>query len=81
MVNEDHLKDNCSKYARARFAGGIISIDAVNIVCKKVSWNQQQSHLGYKKSLTARSYNVSMNHSWKLFILFEDFCPARMTKL
>ena len=46
MVNEDHLKDNCSKYARARFAGGIISIDAVNIVCKKVSWNQQQSHLG-----------------------------------
>ena len=48
LANEEHLKDNCSEYTRAGFAGGCASVNAANIVCEKVFWNQRQSHLGYK---------------------------------
>ena len=41
-----------------------------------MSWNQRQSHLGCKQSLTARSYNVSVNHRRQIIHSTRGF-PSR----
>ena len=56
--------------------GCCASTDAVNIVCDKLTWKCRQQHLGHKQSLTARTFNVSVNHRRKILHATAGF-PAR----
>ena len=59
---DDDWDFNSTEYKAAGFNGACASIDAVNIVCEKICYAQRQQYLGYKQSLTARTFNVSINH-------------------
>jgi hypothetical protein len=50
------------EYAQAGLPGCVGSSDATHIVLEKVEYRLRQSHLGFKSSHTARSYNVTVNH-------------------
>jgi hypothetical protein len=53
----------CEKeYREAGFPGCIGSSDATHIPLERVSYRIRQSHLGYKMSSTARTYNLTVNH-------------------
>ena len=79
------------EYAQAGLPGCVGSSDATHIVLEKVEYRLRQSHLGFKSSHTARSYNITVNHRrqirasttghparWndKTVVLFDDFIVA-----
>ena len=79
------------EYAQAGLPGCIGSSDATHIVLEKVEYRLRQSHLGFKSSHTARSYNITVNHRrqilatttghpvrWngKTVVLFDNFIVA-----
>jgi hypothetical protein len=69
--------DHMHEYTAAGgFPGAVGSTDATHIMLEKVSHCFRQSHLGYKMSHTARTYNITVNHRRK--ILSSTQChPAR----
>jgi len=60
--NLEALRDCEHEYSMAGFAGCIGSTDASHIIHEKCSYRLRQLHLGYKMSLTARTYNITVNH-------------------
>jgi len=74
--DKDEFEYNFCEFNSAGFTGCCGSTDAVNIVCDKLSWKYRQQHLGYKQSLTARSFNVTVNHRRKILHVTSGF-PAR----
>ena len=53
----------CEKeYREAGFPGCVGSTDATHIPLERVSYGLRQGHLGYKMSLTTRTYNLTVNH-------------------
>jgi hypothetical protein len=53
----------CEKaYRIAGFPGCIGSTDATHIPLDKVAFSLRQAHLGFKNSVTTRTYNLSVNH-------------------
>jgi hypothetical protein len=54
------------QYESARLPGCIISMDATHILLEKVVYRLRQSHLGFKSSHTARTYNITVNNCRKL---------------
>jgi len=86
--NEDAL---CPEYDAAGLAGCIGSMDVTHIMCERVFQYMRQSHIGFKMSQTARTYNLIVNHarrilstshghpsSWndKTLVLFDDFASS-----
>lgn len=76
------------EYEAAGFPGAIGSTDATHIMIERVSHRFRQSHMGFKMSHTARTYNITVNHRrrilattkghparWndKTLILYDDF--------
>lgn len=51
-----------SEYKIAGFPGAIGSTDATHILIERLEARFRQSHVGFKMSHTARTYNVTVNH-------------------
>lgn len=60
----------------AGLAGAIGSMDATHVIHEQVSQNRRQSHLGFKLSCTARTYNLVVNHRRRI-LGTTDGHPAR----
>jgi hypothetical protein len=60
--------DHGSKYEIAGFPGAIGSIDATQILIVRLSARFIQSHVGFKMSRTARTYNSTMNHQSQILL-------------
>jgi len=56
-------RDHIADYELAGFPGAIGSCDATHIMLERVSYCFQQSHLGFKMSHTARTYNIHCESS------------------
>ena len=76
------------EYEAAGFPGAVGSTDATHIMIERVSHRFRQTHMGFKMSHTARTYNITVNHRrrilattkghparWndKTLILYDDF--------
>lgn len=79
------------EYEKAGLPGCIGSMDATHILLEKVKYRLRQSHLGFKSSHTARSYNITVNNRRKILatatghparwndksvVLFDNFAVA-----
>lgn len=62
----EELRDCEAEYRSAGFPGCIGSTDATHIPLEKVSFGLRQAHLGYKMSVTTRTYNLTVNHRRKI---------------
>ena len=70
------MENISAEYELAGFTGAYASTDYVNIVFDKLPWIYLRQHLGYKQFLTARSYNVTINHRRRMLHSTQGF-PAR----
>jgi hypothetical protein len=59
----DEAKHHTSEYSMAGFPGAIGSTDATHIMLERVQYRLRQTHIGFKMSHTARTYNITVNHS------------------
>ena len=81
-------RQHSSEYAMAGFPGATDSTDATHIMLEHVAYRLYQTHIGFKMSHTARSYNITVNHrrqilattavhpAWwndKMLTLFDNF--------
>jgi hypothetical protein len=64
------------EFAQAGCHGAIGSTDAVHVTLEKVQRTIRNSHLGWKLSHTARTYNVTVNHRRRILSTTEGH-PAR----
>jgi hypothetical protein len=55
-------REHTSEYAMAGFPGAIGSTDATHIMVERVAYRLRQTHIGFKMSHTARTYNITVNH-------------------
>jgi hypothetical protein len=62
FVNE--AKTHMREFEEAGFPGCFGSSDATHITTDRCEYNFKNNHLGPKSSLTARSYNICVNHCW-----------------
>ena len=53
-------------YSKAGLPGCVGSCDATHIVFEKVEYRLRQSHLGFKSSHTARTYNITVNNRQRI---------------
>jgi hypothetical protein len=60
FVNE--AKTHMREFKEAGFPGCVGSSDATHITTDRCEYNLKNNHLGPKSSLTARSYNICVNH-------------------
>ncbi len=51
-----------SEYAEAGFTGAIGSTDTTHILLERVAYRLRQTHIGFKMTHTARTYNITVNH-------------------
>ena len=58
----DEAQAHTSEYAVAGFAGAIGSTDATHILLERVAYRLRQTHIGFKMTHTARTYNITVNH-------------------
>lgn len=72
----EDIAEHTYEFSEADMPGAFGSTDAVNIVIEKCTWKLRQAHLGYKQALTARSYNVTVNHRRRI-LHCTDGHPAR----
>jgi hypothetical protein len=87
----DDAKQHTPEYEKAGLPGCIGSMDATHILLEKVEYRLRQSHVGFKSSHTARSYNITVNNRrrilatttghparWndKTVVLFDNFVVA-----
>jgi hypothetical protein len=50
------------------FPGAIGSTDATHIMLERVSYCLRQTHIGFKMSHTARTYNITVNHRRQILV-------------
>lgn len=87
----DDAAIHTEEYSRAGLPGCVGSCDATHIVFEKIEYRLRQSHLGFKTSHTARTYNITVNNRrrilatttghparWndKTLVLFDSFVVA-----
>ena len=60
--NVDEAKTHMREFEEAGFPGCVGSSDATHITTDRCEYNLKNNHLGPKSSLTARSYNLCVNH-------------------
>jgi hypothetical protein len=58
----DEARHHTSEYSMAGFPGAIGSTDATHIMLERVQYRLRQTHIGFKMSHTARTYNITVNH-------------------
>ena len=46
----------------AGFTGAIGSTDATHILIERIDYRIRQTHIGFKMTHTARTYNITVNH-------------------
>jgi hypothetical protein len=83
--------EHTGPYTKAGLPGCVGSMDATHILLEKVEYRLRQSHLGFKSSHTARSYNITVNNRRKILatttghpsrwndktvVLFDNFAVA-----
>ena len=67
----------CSnEFEKVGMPDAIGSTDAVNIVMDKCTWRMRQAHIGFKQALTARTYNVTVNHRRQILYCTKNISPA-----
>ena len=49
-------------YAVTGFTGAIGSTDVTHILIERVDYRMRQTHIGFKMTHTARTYNITVNH-------------------
>jgi hypothetical protein len=74
--NVSEAKKHSYEFEIAGLPGAIGSMDATHIVLEKVSFKIRQSHLGFKHTCTARTYNIVVNHRRRI-LGTTDGHPAR----
>lgn len=62
----EELRECEHAYRIAGFPGCIGSCDATHIPLDKVAFSLRQAHLGFKNSVTTRTYNLTVNHKRKI---------------
>jgi hypothetical protein len=62
----EELKACEHAYRIAGFPGCIGSTDATHVPLDKVTYSIRQGHLGFKMSVTTRTYNLTVNHKRKI---------------
>jgi hypothetical protein len=60
--NCSEARQHTSEYTMAGFPGAIGSTDATHIMLERVQYRLRQTHIGFKMSHTARTYNITVNH-------------------
>jgi hypothetical protein len=60
--NVNEAKTHMREFDEAGFPGCVGSSDATHITTDRCEYNLKNNHLGPKSSLTARSYNICVNH-------------------
>jgi len=65
-----------NEFSKAGFNGCIGSTDATHIIIEKCQYRLRQSHLGGKLNLTARTYNMTVNHRRRILSTTQGY-PAR----
>jgi DDE superfamily endonuclease len=75
-TNSRECRQHSYEYERAGLPGAIGSTDATHIVVERVCERFRQSHIGYKMSHTARTYNITVNHRRQI-LATTDGHPAR----
>ena len=63
---------------KAGLPGCIKSMDVTHILLEKVKYRLRESHLGFKSSDTARSYNITVNNCQKTLATTTTGHPVRM---
>ena len=58
----EDARQHTAEYEMAGFPGAIGSTDATHIMLERVSYRLRQTHIGFKMSHTARTYNITVNH-------------------
>jgi hypothetical protein len=53
---------HAAEYKIAGFPGAIGPTDATHIMLERVSYRFRQTHMGFKMTHTARTYNITVNH-------------------
>jgi hypothetical protein len=61
LTNED-CQTHMNEFGMAGFTGAIGSTDATHITVEKCSYRLRNNHLGPKQHLTARTFNLTVNH-------------------
>ncbi|KAI2507621.1 Plant transposon protein [Fragilaria crotonensis] len=61
-TNCQEARTHTAEYEMAGFPGAIGSTDATHIMLERVSYRLRQTHIGFKMSHTARTYNITVNH-------------------
>ena len=74
--NTFEAKSHSYEFEVAGLPGAIGSMDATHIILEKVSFKRRQSHLGFKHTCTARTYNIVVNHRRRI-LGTTDGHPAR----
>ena len=64
------------EYALAGFPGAVGSTDATHIMLERVNFRFRQSHMGFKMTHTARTYNITVNHRRRILATTQGH-PAR----
>jgi hypothetical protein len=60
--NVNEAKTHMREFEEAGFLGCVGSLDETHITTDRCEYNLKNNHLGPKSSLTARSYNICVNH-------------------
>lgn len=61
-TNCHEASQHTAEYEMAGFPGAVGSTDATHIMLERVSYRLRQTHIGFKMSHTARTYNITVNH-------------------
>ena len=64
--NVNEAKTNMREFKEAGFPGCVGSSDATHLTMDRCEYNLKNNHLGPKSSLTAWSYNLCVNHRWRI---------------
>ena len=74
----NELNDCNNEFSLAGLPGCIGSTDATHVIMEQCLYKLRQLHLGYKKEHTARTYNLTVNHRWRILSTTLGH-PARFT--
>ena len=75
-VTHDDSLQHTGEYKLAGFPGAVGSTDATHILIERLQARFRQTHIGFKMTHTARTYNVTVNHRRRILSTTKGH-PAR----
>ena len=75
-TTKEEVEDHMHEFGLAGMNGSFASTDATHIMWHRCSYKHRQSHMGYKMSQTARTYNLTVNHRRRILSSTQGH-PAR----